>query len=333
MDKPFYIFLFIILFCCEAKTQTEYITNGSFEQIDSCYGSIANLGFDVFEWSGCKGWSNPIKSSSDLWCRNGVVGSIQPPILLGWYQYPRTGDNLAGFFVSDPFILNYREYVQNKLVQSLQYGKSYEINLFVSSALSFCSISEIGIKFFNQKYNDANALWLTNLTPDAVNDTSNYITDSLGWQKITMRYKAVGNENYLIIGCFADSLHLKYTMSNCDTTFWNGGNYAADYIFIDDVSIVELPYKEPVISNIFTPNSDAINDVWRVDLSEFKEINCVIYNRWGNKIYETSNPIINWDAQTTSGEKCNDGIYFYTITILSDKEEKKQYKGFIQLIR
>lgn len=328
MNKPFYIIIFLLLFCCEAKTQTEYITNGSFEQIDSCYGNIANLGFDAFEWSGCKGWCNPIRSSSDLWCTNGILGSLQPPNVGLGYQNPKTGSNMAAFFISDVFVRNYREYIQNKLSQSLQNGKSYAINLFVSSRNNFCGISEIGVKFFNQKYNDTNALWLTHLIPDALNDTSNYITDSLGWQKITMRYKAIGSENYMIIGCFTDSVHLKYTMSNCDTTFWNGGNYASDYIFIDDISVTELPFQDPTFPNIFTPNNDGNNDVWKLDLSGYENINCIIYNRWGNKIFETKQNVIIWDARTTSGVECSDGTYFYII-----ETKEKNYKGFFQLLR
>lgn len=321
------------MFCCEAKTQTEYITNGSFEQIDSCYGNIANLGFDVFEWSGCAGWSNPIKSSSDLWCTNGKLGLLEPPNVGLGYQNPKSGKNMAGFFISDVFIKNYREYIQNKLNQQLKAGLIYEINMFVSSRNSFCSLSEIGVKFSNAKYQDVNALWLTNLIPDAVNDSNNFITDSLHWQKVRMNYRAFGNENYLIIGCFSDSLSLKYTMSNCDTTFWNGGNYASDYIFIDDVSIMELPFIEPIIPNVFSPNNDGANDTWGLDLSGYENINCTVYNRWGNKMYYTSNSIINWSGKTTSGEDCNDGVYFYTLECTNPVKEKKKYKGYIQLIR
>jgi gliding motility-associated-like protein len=321
------------MFCCEAKTQTEYITNGSFEQIDSCNGCIANLGFDVFEWSGCKGWSNPIYSSSDLFCTNGIVCTLVPPNVGIGFQYPNSGNNMAGFFISDSHVINYREYIQNNLSQTLKTGINYEITMFVSSRNSVCSISEIGVKFFSQKYSDNNALWLTNLVPDAVNDTANYITDSLGWQKITMHYRSNGSENYMVIGCFADSVHLKYTMSNCDTTFWNGGNYASDYIFIDDVSIIDLPFQEPVFPNIFTPNNDGVNDVWEVDLSGYENINFDIYNRWGNKIYKTKNNIIIWDSRTTSGEECSDGIYYYVLEALSPEKEKININGFIQLVR
>lgn len=320
------------MLCCKVNAQTEYITNGSFEQIDSCYGTIPNLGFDVFEWCGCKGWSNPIRSSSDLWCPNGVLGPYEPPNVGLGYQYPKTGMNMAAFYVGDVFVRNYREYIQNKLSQPLVKGVTYEIDMFVSSKNSFCSISEIGVKFFNQRYKDTNALWLTNLVPDALNDTSNYITDSLGWQKITMQYKANGNENYAVIGCFADSVHTKFTMSNCDTSYWGGLAYVLDYIFIDDISIKELPFKDPVFPNIFSPNNDGVNDIWHVDLSVFEKAHSVIYNRWGNKVYETDNPVIKWDAHATSGEPCNDGAYFYIITA-STNIDKKIYKGFIQLIR
>jgi gliding motility-associated-like protein len=325
LNKPFYIFLFFILFCCEAKTQTEYITNGSFEDIDSCYGNIANLGFDVFEWSGCKGWSNPIKSSSDLWCTNGKLGLLEPPNVSLGYQNPKSGKNMAGFFISDVFVKNYREYIQNKFNQQLKVGVNYEINMFVSSRNSFCSISEIGVKFSNSKYNDINALWLTNLIPDALNDCNNFIIDSLNWQKITLNYIASGYENYMIIGCFADSVNLKYTMSNCDTTFWNGGNYASDYIFIDDVSIIEK--EMPELPNVFTPNGDNVNDVFKLTNCG-AILNTSIYNRWGNIVFQTENQNHFWDGRTTSGEECVDGIYYYMI-----ETKEKTIKGCIQLIR
>lgn len=321
-----------MLFCCEAKTQTEYITNGSFEQIDSCNGCIANLGFDIFEWSGCKGWSNPIYSSSDLWCTNGKVCSVQPPSLLGYYQYPRTGNNLAGFYIGFAGnFYNYREYLQNELSQKFTSGKNYEISFYVSSNAGSCNISEIGLKFYPSKFNDLSKLQLTpltcNISADVANNQANFITDTLGWQKVTFNYKANGTENYVIIGCFVDSINLISDYS-CDTTGWNGQIFPRDYIFIDDVSIIELPFEDPIIPNIFTPNQDGVNDIWKVDLSFFKNVCCTIFNRWGNKIYTTTNNIIIWDSRTTSGENCTDGIYYYTI-----ETKEKSFKGFIQLIR
>ncbi len=121
-NKSFYIFIFVILFCYKAKTQTEYITNGSFEQIDSCYGNTAGIGFDIFEWSGCNGWSNPRMSSTDLWCQNPIIGTVVPPYIptIG-YQNAKTGSNMAGILVGiGPKNSYYGEYIQNKLLSTLK---------------------------------------------------------------------------------------------------------------------------------------------------------------------------------------------------------------------
>ncbi len=327
MNKPLYIFLFIILFCCDAKTQTEYITNGSFEDIDTCYGYPAGIGFDVFEWSGCKGWSNPIGSSSDLWCKDPKYGMSSPPNVGVGFQYPKTGYNMAAFLVNSGITQNYREYIQNELQQPLQLGKSYQLSFYIALQAVDCSPTSFGIKFYNSKYRDTTRLWLTDIMPDATNDTTLIKFDTLNWQLVTIPFKANGSEKFVIIGNFEDSLRLSYTFP-CDTSFWGIYHMAGGYFFIDDVSLTELPFQEPQFPNIFTPNNDGVNDLWKVDLSEFNEVHCVIYNRWGIKEYETTKQLINWDGRTTSGSNCGDGVYFYVI-----QTEEKNYKGHIQLIR
>ena len=298
----------------------EYITNGSFEQIDSCYGSVASIGFDVFAWAGCKGWSIPIKSSSDLWCENGKVGIISPPLIPSCgYQNPRTGANMAGILIGDNGYANYREYVQNKLTQTLKINKNYTIEFYLSKGVMPCTTNQFGVKFFNTKHNDATTYWLTNLTPDAENDETNFITDTLGWQKVSLSYRANGTENYIVIGCFADSLHLTLE-SGCDTS-GIGVSYipGLGYFFIDDVSIIEK--EMPELPNVFSPNGDGANDIWKAEFDE--DVTFFIYNRWGNKVYEQKEKNIYWN-----GTNYNDGIYYYIIN-----SNQYNYKGFIQLIK
>lgn len=327
----FFFLLFIVILCCETKgqNQVEYITNGSFEQTDSCYGNFAGIGFDVFEWSGCKGWSVPTKSSSDLWCQNPKIGNVVPPLIPGsGYQLARSGQNFSGILLGDNGYANYREYIENKLQQTLKANRTYTIEFYLSKGVMPCTTNKFGVKFFNTEYHDMTTYWLTNLMPDAENDTSNFITDTLGWQKVSMQYKAVGYENYVVIGCFADSLNLTLEPFGCDTTGSQGYVYGIGYVFIDDVSIKEIEPVVPVIPNVFTPNSDLLNDVWQSDFSAFETVNCTIYNRWGNLIFGSDKKIVRWDGRTTSGEMCSDGIYFYCI-----ETETEKYKGHIQLIR
>ncbi len=339
MYKTFYIFLFFILFCCEVKTQTEYITNGSFEQIDSCYGNYAPIGLDVFEWSGCKGWSNPIKSSSDLWCYGGKIGVFSPPANPSGYQFARTGNNFAGILIgSGTFNANYREYVQNNLQQPLKLNKIYNIEFYLSDAVIPCATNQYGVKFFNTKYNNSTTYWLTNLIPDAINGKSNFITDTLGWQKVSLQYKANGTENYIVIGCFADSLNLTIEPNGCDTS-GNGVPYVfgVGNVFIDDVSIIEIENYPPIIPNVFTPNGDNSNDVWQFTLGLGNNLKSLhIYNRWGLEVKSSqiqTQSFIKWDGYTTSGEPCTAGVYFYTLEYSNVLGEQKKLNGYITLIK
>ena len=264
------------------------------------------------------------------------MGIENPPNVGGFYQYARSGNNYTGIFIGFQSFYNYREYIQTQLTQQLSTGKFYEINFYLSSNAGSCSISEIGVKFYDVKLKDLSKFQLTklegNIEADVTNDKTNFIKDTLGWQKITLNYKAKGNENFMVMGCFIDSLNLVCDYS-CDTSGWIGQIFPGDYIFIDDVSIIELPFKDPIIPNVFSPNNDGANDNWYLDLSGYENISYSLYNRWGNKIYQTCNSVIKWDGRTTSGEPCNDSVYFYTLEATNPYKEKKQYKGYIQLVR
>lgn len=83
------------------------------------------------------------------------------------------------------------------------------------------------------------------------------------------------------------------------------------------------------ISNICTPNDDGRNDTWKVsDLNQIVGCNVVIYNRWGQPIYETDNYQNEWDG-TKEGEILPDGVYYYTIGCAADRT----YEGAINLLR
>jgi gliding motility-associated-like protein len=97
-------------------------------------------------------------------------------------------------------------------------------------------------------------------------------------------------------------------------------------------SILIGVYDPVFIPNAFTPNGDRDNDVFRVppainfDLSDF-----VVYNRWGTKIFETSDITQGWDG-TYQGNKCDVGTYVYIITG-SNAKGKVFIKGYVSLFR
>jgi gliding motility-associated-like protein len=72
------------------------------------------------------------------------------------------------------------------------------------------------------------------------------------------------------------------------------------------INVSELKLQIP---NVFTPNSDGINDRFEIPkLEEYLGNEIVIFNRWGQKVYERSNYGGDWD-----GSSLPDGTYFYIL--------------------
>jgi gliding motility-associated-like protein len=97
---------------------------------------------------------------------------------------------------------------------------------------------------------------------------------------------------------------------------------------------VDLPSKMEV-PNIFTPNGDGNNDVFFLKTANLGQINCVIVDRWGNKVYETVSNTGNiaWDGKDLNGKECAAGVYFYVIKATGKDDKAYQAKGNVTLVR
>ena len=95
---------------------------------------------------------------------------------------------------------------------------------------------------------------------------------------------------------------------------------------------------EPIIPNVFTPNNDSINDVWRFSLGKGNTLKDIaIFNRWGNFIYQKTNNLaqttVLWDGRTTSGEETPSGVYFFVLQYTDANGDEHKKNGYITLIR
>ena len=95
---------------------------------------------------------------------------------------------------------------------------------------------------------------------------------------------------------------------------------------------------EPIIPNVFTPNNDSINDVWRFSLGKGNTLKDIaIFNRWGNLIAQKTNNLsqttVLWDGRTTSGEETPSGVYFYVLQYTDANGDEHKKNGYITLIK
>jgi len=97
---------------------------------------------------------------------------------------------------------------------------------------------------------------------------------------------------------------------------------------------VDIPSKLEV-PNVFTPNGDGNNDIFFVRTANLSEITALIYDRWGNKIYEltTEKGNIAWDGKSNTGKEAPDGTYFYIITAKGKDGGSYETKGTLSLFR
>ena len=88
-----------------------------------------------------------------------------------------------------------------------------------------------------------------------------------------------------------------------------------------------------VFPNAFTPNRDGHNDVFRLKYpGHAADYNLQIFNRWGQKIFETSDTSAGWDG-TFNGQREPEGTYVWILRY-SDNSGKKQTKqGSVVLVR
>lgn len=102
--------------------------------------------------------------------------------------------------------------------------------------------------------------------------------------------------------------------------------------FLDTIISFEVDLENLLyIPNSFTPNGDLYNNLWKIEGVCIGEIDCRIYNRWGQEIGVLKNTTDTWDGKY-NGMVIPDGIYNYTIivTYLNEKIEFKS--GFIAVI-
>ncbi len=97
---------------------------------------------------------------------------------------------------------------------------------------------------------------------------------------------------------------------------------------------------EPLVTlhlpNAFTPNNDGLNDDFRGKgfFDGFKSYNMQIWNRWGEKIFETTDPSQGWDGKKQGSDNiAPPGVYVYSVDYAPPRGAAINERGHVTLIR
>ena len=124
-----------------------------------------------------------------------------------------------------------------------------------------------------------------------------------------------------------DALSGCYYISAIDS--FNNISAPSPIICVDECYSYSIP-------NVFSPDGDGINDILRpIEIQDIEKIDLSIYNRWGQLIFETTDPMINWDGKFKDTDNLvSPGVYYYICDVYEMRLtgiEPRTITGFIHV--
>ena len=108
---------------------------------------------------------------------------------------------------------------------------------------------------------------------------------------------------------------LSYSLAGCyyvtAIDSYSNQSRPSNYVCVDNCPRYMLP-------NVFTPNGDEINDLF-IPFPGYQFIQGIdlkIYNRWGQQVFSSTDPAINWDGKDEkTHQRLPDGVYYYSCMV------------------
>lgn len=100
---------------------------------------------------------------------------------------------------------------------------------------------------------------------------------------------------------------------------------ASDTLVVDEI-FCEVKLEIP---NVIAPNGDALNDFLMPRVSQgIVSMTTQIYNRWGQKVFTTNNPLIEWKAEHVSA-----GVYYWIIRYSTINGTEDTLHGYLTVLK
>lgn len=343
-----YITFHIILLVNLSKVAAQSFLNGSFENTTSPLSCQYNLTNTMF---------NSVMASTNAF----GVGDECDIVIAGCFN-PSIPNGIRAVALSN----QPGDEISMTLSSPLTMGNSYTISFDALAVTNFNPQGniEIGASLTNSSFGSSiftavttPSVWTSYTFTFTAPNNAQYITARNVISGVTSPWNHI--DNFSIIGCSlfidlgndtticqgetlildATTINATYLWQDNSTnptfnvtqqgTYWvqitDSCGSTTDTILIDEETceiILEIP-------NVFTPNNDDINDLFVPIISKgIVSMNTIIYNRWGKKVYETNNLLIEWNGQDVS-----DGTYFWIVYYTDINAVENSLKGYVTILK
>ena len=332
MRQKIYIGFVILLFCLSVRGQqvSNLVPNGNFEEVDSCFDQIPGL-WKVNDWSAAVP-NNVCSSDYFNQCQLAQPWLPKEPIqkILG---------NGSAAILLKTTVPKHREYLQNKLLLSLERDTIYELRLklrpIYNPYQTEWGTDRIEI-LFSATPIKAN---IVNNNPSNIDTCpsvvfKNTYLDTNEWYHCKSYYQALGNEKFLTIGIFSpDSVYDFYPIGEIWRQQWKSAYYLIDDVMVFKASdTIVRKQPEPKIPNVFSPNQDGVNEFFAIkDLPENSTLE--MFNRWGNLVFTQQPYQNNWHGEGPNGRPLAEGVYFAILSYQDRNGHLRQLKQTVHVVR
>jgi hypothetical protein len=303
-----YLTTIFLLITTVLFAQQNLVLNPSLEAISLCPSSGGEINY-AQDWRSGFG-------SVDFYHICGSNGFVVP-LNYGGYEPAHTGVAYTGLAIFHMIPHNFREFPEVELIDSLIANRNYYVEFYISLADSLqYAIWSIGAFISINGIQGNTISQILSYTPQVSNTQGNYITNKLGWTKISGSFIAVGGEKYITIGNFEDDLIIDTLFvggsSNSGTYDWRGS-----YYYLDDVAV----YEDTIVGiNDYNNGSFYFNIYPNPTTNELK-LDFALTDKAIFELYDVLGTIrktktLDGNSKTESIDlvDLDSGLYFYSIT-------------------
>ena len=138
-----------------------------------------------------------------------------------------------------------------------------------------------------------------------------------------------------------ENVLLRFTGETIDYTFSQAGSFVVKLTVsdqqttctVEDEVQIDISESYLKIPNAFSPGTTpGVNDEFKVAYKSLIRFKATIFNRWGLKLYEWTDPSQGWDGKK-GGKYVVPGVYFYVIEAEGSDGIKYKEKGDINILR
>lgn len=149
-------------------------------------------------------------------------------------------------------------------------------------------------------------------------NTSNFFWDfGDGNTAVTNDMSSVSN-NYIAPGVYTVTL-IAVNAGGCSDTAY--------------LTINVLEESMLIVPNVFSPNGDGVNDEFVTDNLYITQFDCVVFNRWGQEMWRTTDVTQGWNGKKQGGDDVPEGTYYYIIKATGIDNKEYDLNGSVTLFR